>query len=318
MPISRLNHYATKSGQLLLHGSGVHSAGWNLYLYGAVLMSTEGQTMGTDSDKKIVLITGASSGIGKATAKRLLKENYIVYATSRQIERMEDLEQQGAITLKLDVSKEDELQKAVATIRSDHGGVDILVNNAGFGMYGAMEDTKIDDARYQFEVNFFGLARLTQLVLPHMREQRFGKIVNMSSMGGKIYTPLGSWYHATKHAIEGWSDCLRLEVSPFGIHVIIIEPGIIETEFADTMIKPMLERSCNSAYKDLAERMARATRKTYSDGSPPSLIADVIAQALNAKTPRTRYSAGKLAKLMINVRKWLGDTVYDRALMSSM
>ncbi|MCA9522279.1 MAG: SDR family NAD(P)-dependent oxidoreductase, partial [Myxococcales bacterium] len=175
-----------------------------------------------------------------------------------------------------------------------------------------------DDARRQFEVNLFGLARLTQLVLPRMREKRAGTIVNVSSMGGKIYTPLGCWYHATKHALEGWSDCLRLELAPFGIDVIIVEPGVILTEFGDHLVEPMLKRSGHTAYGDLARKVADATRASYEagGGSPPALIAKLIVKAIASRRPRTRYVAGKFAKPLIAVRKWLGDRVYDKAVMS--
>ncbi len=168
-------------------------------------------------------------------------------------------------------------------------------------------------------VNLFGLARLTQLVLPGMRQRGAGKIVNISSMGGKVYTPLGAWYHATKHALEGWSDCLRLELAPLGIDVIVIEPGLIDTEFADVVSAPMLERSGSGAYATLARKVADGTRRNYSGGAtPPSVIADVIAQAIAAKRPRTRYAAGKYAKMLISLRKWLGDRVYDRSIMAQL
>ena len=263
-----------------------------------------------------VLITGASSGIGKETAKKLLEEDYTVYVAARRLERMRDLEELGAHALSLDVTREEDIVAAVDRITAEQGGIDILINNAGFGMFGAMEDTTLDDARYQFEVNLFGLARLTQLTLPYMREQGAGKIVNISSMGGKIYTPMGSWYHATKHALEGWSDCLRIEVAPFGIDVIIIEPGLILTEFGDVMVGPMLERSGSSAYAELAHKLAQTTRSYERNASPASLIAGVISKALKARRPRTRYAAGKFAKPMIGLRKWFGDRVFDRALMS--
>lgn len=272
------------------------------------------------TEGKVVLVTGASSGIGKETARTLLEERYTVYAAARRIDRMRDLEGLGAIALEMDITRDDDIVRAVNTIASAQGGIDILVNNAGFGMYGAMEDTSLDDARYQFEVNLFGLARLTQLALPHMREQHAGKIVNISSMGGRVYTPLGSWYHATKHALEGWSDCLRIEVAPFGIDVIVIEPGLIQTEFSEVMVRPMLERSGNSAYADLAQKVARATRDSYERGnaSSPSLIAGVISRALRAGRPRTRYVAGKWARPMIFLRKWFGDRVFDKAVASAL
>ncbi|MCG8417090.1 MAG: oxidoreductase [Proteobacteria bacterium] len=268
---------------------------------------------------KTVLVTGASSGIGKETAKALLIEGYTVYVAARRIERMKDLGAVGAIPIKLDITREDDLVAAVEQIAQGHGGVDVLINNAGYGSYGAVEDTSIEDARYQFEVNLFGLARLTQLVLPYMRGQKAGKIVNLSSMGGKIYTPLGAWYHATKHALEGWSDCLRLELKQFGIDVIIIEPGAIRTGFGDVMLQPMMERSGNSAYADLAKKMKKSTLDSYEKGgaSPPSVIAAVIAKSIRVKKPKTRYAAGKLARPLMFMRKWFGDRMFDRAVMSA-
>ena len=269
--------------------------------------------------KKVALITGASSGIGKETARKLLKEGLTVYVAARRLEQMRDLENLGATALKMDVTKDEDIVSVVNRIATEHGGIDVLINNAGFGMYGAMEDTTLEDARYQFEVNLFGLARLTQLALPYMREQGAGKIVNMSSMGGKVYTPLGSWYHATKHALEGWSDSLRLELKQFGIDVIIIEPGIIQTSFGDVMLKPMMKRSGTTAYAHLAEKMEKATKATYGKGggSPPTVIANVIARAIRARKPKTRYVAGKLAKPLMFIRKWFGDRLFDRAVMSA-
>jgi short-subunit dehydrogenase len=265
-----------------------------------------------------VLVTGASSGIGKETARTLLVDGYTVYAAARRVDRMRDLEQLGATALAMDITNDEDIVAAVKRITAEHGGIDVLVNNAGFGMYGAMEDTTLDDARYQFEVNLFGLARLTQLALPYMRGQGAGKIVNISSVGGKIYTPLGAWYHATKHALEGWSDSLRLELKPFGIDVIVIEPGIIRTEFGDVLVGPMLDRSGGGAYADLARKLGDATRASYESGgsSPASLIATVIARSIRTRRPRTRYAAGKYAKPLIAVRKWLGDRVFDRVVTS--
>ncbi len=263
------------------------------------------------------LVTGASSGMGKATAKRLLADGYVVYVAARRLERMRDLEDIGAVALEMDIAKEDDITSVVKRIRADQGGIDVLVNNAGFASYGAMEDTTLDDARYQFEVNLFGLARVTQLLLPDMRERGSGTIVNISSMGGKIYTPLGAWYHASKHALEGWSDCLRIELAPFGIDVVVIEPGAIQTEFGDVLAGPLLERSGTSPYAALARKMAESTRESYEAGnaSPPALIADVIGKAVAARRPKTRYAAGKYARQLIATRKWLGDRVFDRIIM---
>jgi short-subunit dehydrogenase len=213
-------------------------------------------TMNKESDMSIVLITGASSGMGKETANRLLREGHTVYAAARRLEQMHDLQEMGAIILKLDISLDSSIINAVQTIIARHGGVDVLINNAGFATYGSVEETSIDDARYQFEVNLFGLGRLTKLLLPAMRKKGSGKIINVSSMGGKIYTPLGAWYHATKHAIEGWSDCLRIELASLGIDVIIVEPGIIATDFGNVMLDPMLQRSGSGPYKRLAQGLA--------------------------------------------------------------
>ncbi len=260
-----------------------------------------------------VLVTGASSGMGKATAVKLIEEVYTVYVAARRLQKMQQLEELGARALEMDISKGEDVQTVVDQITAEQGGIDILINNAGFGTYGAMEDTSLDDARYQFEVNLFGLARLTQLALPYMREKGAGTIVNVSSVGGKIYTPLGSWYHATKHALEGWSDSLRYELKPFGVNVIIIEPWVIRTEFGEVALGPMLERSGGSAYADMTQKVAEAFRRTYArSGSPPSVIANVISKALKARRPKTRYAAGQYARLIITLRRVVSDRMFDR------
>jgi NAD(P)-dependent dehydrogenase (short-subunit alcohol dehydrogenase family) len=269
---------------------------------------------------KVALVTGASSGMGKAFAKALLAEGMAVYAAARRLEQMADLAAIGAITLKMDITRDDEVQAAVQRIEQGHGGVGVLINNAGFGLYGAMEDTNIDDARYQFEVNLFGMARLTQLLLPSMREKRAGRIINISSMGGKIYTPLGSWYHATKHAVEGWSDCLRLELNPFGIDVVIIEPGVIATEFGEVFMEPMLKRSGSGAYSRMANAFAASLKASFEKGgmSDPQVIVNLVLQAVRARRPKTRFVAGKYAKPMMFIRKWFGDRVFDKVILSPM
>ena len=268
-----------------------------------------------------ILVTGASSGMGKETAKRLLRDGHTVYVAARRVEQMQDLQALGAIALKMDITQDSDIVAAVQTITAGHGGVDVLINNAGFGMYGSVEETSIDDARYQFEVNLFGMARLTQLLLPAMRKKGAGKIINLSSMGGKIYSPLGAWYHATKHAVEGWSDCLRIELAPFGIVVIIIEPGIIATDFGNVLLDPMLKRSGQGPYQALAQGMAKGTRDSYDKpgaASSPSVVADAIAKAIAAKRPQTRYVVGKLARPLILLRKFFGDRVFDKAIMSQV
>jgi short-subunit dehydrogenase len=270
--------------------------------------------------QKVALVTGASSGIGKEIAKKLLQDGLTVYVAARRIEKMQDLESLGATALKMDITQGKDISQAVEQITRENGGVDVLVNNAGFGSYGAVEDTPIEDARYQFEVNLFGLAALTQKVLSHMREQRSGTIINISSMGAKIYTPLGAWYHATKHALEGWSDCLRLELDQFGINVVIIEPGIINTEFGDVLNGPMMERSGNTAYSNLAQAVAKSVQDSYEkgNGSSPTVISDTVSKAVSAKKPKTRYAVGSLAKPLLFLRWLLSDRLFDKAVMSQV
>ena len=275
----------------------------------------------TDSSReKTALVTGASSGMGKEIARQLIADGMRVYVAARRVEQMADLARLGAHILEMDISKDEQVRRAVDTILAETGGVDVLVNNAGFGLYGAVEDIPVDDARYQFEVNVFGPARLTQLLLPAMRERRSGTIVNITSMGGKIYTPLGAWYHATKHALEGWSDCLRLELAPFGIRVVIVEPGLIETAFGEVVSKGMLARSGKGAYASVTRAVTKSTQEAYGHGkyTAASVIAKVVSKAIRAGRPRTRYVAGAFAKPMIFIRKWFGDRMFDRMIMSQV
>ena len=262
----------------------------------------------------IILVTGASSGIGKATARDLLQQGHTVYVAARRVEAMQDLQALGAIPMRMDITREDEVVAVVDRITRDHGGVDVLVNNAGFAIYGSVEETSIADAHGQFDVNLFGMARLTQLLIPAMRERRRGRIINLSSMGGRIYTPLGAWYHATKHAVEGWSDALRIELRPFGIDVVVIEPGLIATEFGDVLVQPMLDRSGSGPYGRLAHAIAQAKAPM----SPPTVVARAISRAVRARRPKTRYIAGKMARPLMFVRKHFGDRVYDWLIMSQL
>lgn len=272
------------------------------------------------NSKPAALVTGASSGMGKSIAKRLIADGYLVYVAARSTDKMADLAKLGAVPLKMDISKDAEIVAAVATISEQSGGVDVLVNNAGYGLYGPVEEIGLDEARYQFEVNLFGAARLTQLLLLAMRAKGKGTIVNITSMGGKIYTVLGAWYHATKHALEGWSDSLRLEVEPFGIRVVVIEPGMIETGFGDAASRGIVERSGSGPYAKVARSVAASMERSYGhgQGTDPKVIADMVGDAVKSARPKTRYAAGKYAKLMIWVRKWLGDRVFDRLIKSQM
>ncbi|WP_335872328.1 oxidoreductase [Bacillus sp. 2205SS5-2] len=261
--------------------------------------------------KRVVLITGASSGMGKATAELLLKEGYIVYGAARRVENMKDLAEKGAKIMAMDVTKDQSMVDGVESIIKEQGRIDILFNNAGYGSYGAVEDVSIEEARRQFEVNLFGLSRLTQLVLPHMRKQKYGKIINNSSMGGKIYTPMGAWYHATKHALEGFSDCLRLEVAQFGIDVVIIEPGSIDSEWTGIMLNQLEQTSGHTAYAKITNSFIKMSKK-MGGASSPNVIAQTVLKSIHSKKPKTRYAAGKYAKSYMFLRRILSDRMFDR------
>jgi NAD(P)-dependent dehydrogenase (short-subunit alcohol dehydrogenase family) len=263
---------------------------------------------------KTAFVTGASAGIGEATARALLAAGYRVFAVARRLDRMAGLAAAGATLLKLDLTDDVSIVAAVNTIKNEAGRIDVLVNNAGYGSYGALEDVPVDEGRRQFEVNAFGLPRLCQLVLPMMRAQRSGKIVNVTSIGGKIWEPLGAWYHATKFAVEGLSDCLRVEVAPFGVDVIVIEPGAIRTEWAGIARDGLLQMSGGSAYAELAKRHARmlATADTSSLASPPEVVARTIVRAVTARRPKTRYATGGGARTILFLRKILPDRMFDR------
>ncbi len=262
---------------------------------------------------RTVLITGASSGIGEATARAFLHRGWKVHAAARRTDKMASLGEAGAVVHFLDLADESSICELAERLGKAPFSLDAIVNNAGIGVYGSVEEVPMGEARRQFEVNLFGIARLTQLFLPAMREARSGTIVNVSSIGGRVYTPMGAWYHASKHALEGWSDCLRIEAAPFGIRVIVVEPGAIETEFAEIAIAPLLERSEGGPYADFARKMAAATRRAHRDkrASSPDLIASVIVKAAEARRPRTRYVAGYLGKPVIWARRILGDRGFD-------
>ncbi|MEJ0016437.1 MAG: oxidoreductase [Acetobacteraceae bacterium] len=262
---------------------------------------------------RTALVTGASSGIGEATVRRLIDDGFTVYAAARRAQRMAGLAAIGARPLTLDVTDDASIASAMVTIREETGRLDVLVNNAGYGSYGALEDVPIEEARRQFEVNLFGAARLCQLALPMMRAQRSGRIVNVSSIGGKSGEPFGSWYHATKYALEGLSDSLRMEVIPFGIDVIVVEPGAIATEWGGIAQESLLRMSGDSAYGPYARRHAKMHARAGTGlASPPEVVAAAIGRAVAARRPRTRYAVGGGAKLFLLVQRLLTDRMSDR------
>ncbi len=270
--------------------------------------------------KKVILITGASSGMGKETAKTLIEQGHTVYTVARRIDQMQDLKSLGGHPLQMDVTNERDIQYVVDTIIQQEGKIDVLWNNAGFGLYGSVEDIPVDEARKQFEVNLFGMASITQKVIPYMRKASAGTIINTSSMGGKIYTPMGAWYHASKHAVEGWSDCLRIELKAFNINVVVLEPGIIITEFGDVMLENISKYSSKGAYAALTNKLVAATKKMYDSGqgSKSSVIATTISKIVNTVKPKTRYRVGLWAKPMVWMRVYLGDRLFDKIVMSQV
>jgi len=268
--------------------------------------------------KKVILITGASAGMGKEFAKELLQDGHIVYGAARRVEKMEDLRALGVKILEMDVSDEISMVKGVETIVKAEGRIDVLINNAGFGSYGAVEDVPMSDARYQLEVNVFGAAHLIQLVLPHMRKQQSGKILNVTSIGGKIALPLGGWYHASKFALEALSDSLRMEVKKFGIDVVVIEPGGVKTEWSGITVDNMMKISGNTAYKQLAEQFSKSLTSIEDKVAEPIVIVELVRKAINAKKPKTRYAGGYMAGVALFMRKILPDRTFDKMMMSQL
>jgi NAD(P)-dependent dehydrogenase (short-subunit alcohol dehydrogenase family) len=271
-------------------------------------------------DPQVVLITGCSTGIGRATAERLARAGHTVYATARRPESIEDLKESGCRTLALDVTSEESMSAAVAAVEEAEGGIGALVNNAGYSQNGAVETVPLADVRAQFETNVFGLLRMCQLVLPGMRRRGEGRIVNMSSMGGRLTLPGGGIYHATKHAVEAISDAMRFEVSGFGVHVVVIEPGIIRSSFGETAAGSVSAR--DGPYAEFNAAVAEANA-TASDGplgklgGEPDDVAKVIEAAIAARRPRSRYRVTASARVLLTQRRLLPDRAWDRVMSAA-
>lgn len=262
--------------------------------------------------EKIVLVTGGSSGIGKETAICYHDKGFKVYAVSRRTELMKSLEDKGIKILYLDLTSEESIDSVVKYIISKDKKIDILVNCAGYGLYGALEDITLAEAKKQFDVNLFGLAALIQAVLPGMRSRNSGRIINISSIGGKIYTHLAGWYHASKHALEALSDCLRLELFSYNISVVIVEPGLIKTNWHKIAMKNLVKASGKGDYKKDCENVEKSVTRMYEKGgSSPSVVAKTILKAGLSNRPRTRYVVGHNGKLFLFFKWILTDKMFD-------
>jgi NAD(P)-dependent dehydrogenase (short-subunit alcohol dehydrogenase family) len=265
------------------------------------------------ADTKVALVTGASSGIGADTARLLHAAGFTVYAVARRLEPMRELTELGVRVFSLDVTDDASVTAGVEKIIAETGRIDVLVNNAGYGSYGSVEDVPLDEARRQFEVNVFGLARLIQLAVPHMRAQGGGRIINISSIGGKFYEPLGGWYHATKFALEGLSDSLRIELRPFGIDVVLVEPAGVLTEWSAIARENLAKTSADGAYADRAASMARVFESldTPRRSSEPVVVARKIVKAATTSHPSARYPVGRGAGTILGARRLLPDRAFD-------
>ena len=267
-------------------------------------------------EQKVVLITGTAYGIGKSTAELLIDKGHIVYGGDILVEENLYLNDIGGTALEMDVTNQEHIDKAINQIISEQGRVDVLVNNAGLGVYGAIEDVSMEDIYYQYDVNLFGLARVTKAVLPYMREKKSGLIINISSVLGETYGPLAGWYLSTKHALEGWSDALRVELKEFDIDVVVVQPGAINTNFSNVTKTYIDKYRENSAYQHLyGEPITDTGNEVLSNQSDPIVIAKVINKAMNARNPKTRYAAGAYSKIGIFLRKIMTDKMFDRFIL---
>ena len=268
------------------------------------------------SDKKIILLTGASSGIGYDAALMLAEQGHKVYAAARRVEKMEPLREKGVIPIRMDVTDESSMAEGVKTVLDADGRIDVLINNAGYGYFGAIENVPMEDARRQIEVNVFGLARLCQMVLPIMRNQGSGRIINTSSVAGKVVLYYGGWYHVSKYSVEAFSDALRMEMKPFGIDVVMIEPGGIKTEWGHIAADHLAASSKDTPYEATALNESRAFHWIYDSKflSKPSVVATAISRAVNSRHPLARYRIGAYSGAIVFFH-WLLPTRWWDALM---
>lgn len=264
-------------------------------------------------EKKVILITGASSGIGFDAAQTLARQGHTVYAAARRVEKMEPLQSDGVKVMRMDVTDSASMAEGVKTVLDAEGRIDVLVNNAGYGYFGAVENVTMEEARRQVEVNVFGLAELCKLVLPVMRKQGSGRIINTSSIAGKMVLPFGAWYHVSKFSVEALSDALRMEMRPFGVDVVLIEPGGIKTDWGIIAAKHLAESSKGTAYEEDALREAKLIHKGYSGNylSAPRVVTRAISRAVNSQRPRARYRIGSGAFTMVFLHTVLPTRWWD-------
>jgi len=274
-------------------------------------------------DRKVAVITGSSSGIGYETSIALARSGIFTYATMRNLQKatnlesIRDKEMLPLKTLQLDVTDDSSINKAIETIISESGRIDVLVNNAGYGLVGAFEDLSMDEIRRQFETNFFGVIRVMQSVLPLMRKQKFGILVNISSGAGRFGYPSGSAYVGTKFALEGLSESISYELDQFGIKVVLVEPGVIKTNFDSGMVVAKKAQDASSPYFNMTKKMDTVFSELILNSSPPSLVADVVVQAVKSENPNLRYLAGKDVEQWVDQKKKMSDTEFFNMMKQS-
>ena len=274
-------------------------------------------------DIKVAVVTGSSSGIGYETAIALARSGILTYATMRNLQKatnLESIRDKEMLPLKiqqLDVTDDASVNKAIQAIVSESGRIDVMVNNAGYGLVGAFEDLSMDEIRSQFETNFFGVVRVMQYVLPIMRKQKFGILVNISSGAGRFGYPSGSAYVSTKFALEGLSESVAYELDQFGIKVILVEPGVIRTNFDSGMVMAKKSQNTTSPYFNMTKKMDTVFRQLLRNSSPPSLVADVVSQAVKSENPNLRYLAGKDVEQWADQKKKMSDSEFFNMMKQS-
>jgi short-subunit dehydrogenase len=265
--------------------------------------------------QKIVLVTGASSGIGKKMATYMAEQGYYVYAAARSMEKLQTMKSRNIEPLHLDVTDINSINNAVKQIEKTKGGLDILINNAGYGIYGTIEGVSQEQIQKAFDVNVFGLGQMTKAVLPLMREQQSGLIINVSSYVGKVSVPILGWYSATKHAVEGMTDALRMEVKPFGIKVALIEPGLVATGFEEVAMATLKKSNDPDVYHPMRDAFAKYVRNEYKKAPGPEVVIKELKKVLKTNNPRARYLAGKDSRLFIKMKGLLSDKMFDKIIL---